>query len=240
MIARFSFLFFLLWISSNDAAEQLFRPRGRFFDKKFRLLVEDFVSKTDVEPQTQIDELLVGVSFANETGGNSQAFYSTAFTNLKRITPALETLNVDGGYVLKPAFGTADELRAEVEYLREHMSSLLRVAHEHRVEVPRLIVGVGWLFEPKIADEVNLRTLLARTFGGVPTKDPVLYEYVLSFAIEGVRCELAVTISSPQDTPTIPKGRTNFIAFTRLPKASMDTAARLYYNHVRFTGRFEP
>jgi hypothetical protein len=42
------------------------------------------------------------------------------------------------------------------------------------------------------------------------------------------------------DTSTVPKGRIPFTAFTRLPNASMDTVARLYYNHVRISGRFDP
>lgn len=85
----------------------MFKPNGRFFDKKFRLLVEDFFDKADVEQQFQIDELLIGVSLANQTNGNSLRFYSTAFRNLKHVTPNLETLTIDGGYVLKPAFGVS-------------------------------------------------------------------------------------------------------------------------------------
>jgi hypothetical protein len=85
----------------------VFKPRGRFFDKKFRLLIEDFYSKTDVEQQTQIDELLIGTSLANQTNGNSLNFYSTAFDNLLKAVPNLETITIDGGYVLKPAFGVS-------------------------------------------------------------------------------------------------------------------------------------
>jgi hypothetical protein len=96
---------FLLFYISLYSKCLVFKPRGRFFDKKFRLLVEDFYSKTNVEQQTQIDELLIGISLANQTNGNSRNFYSTAFSNLKNIVPNLESLTIDGGYILKPAFG---------------------------------------------------------------------------------------------------------------------------------------
>ncbi|KAI6195512.1 hypothetical protein M3Y96_01239200 [Aphelenchoides besseyi] len=238
MISKFALLF--LFLAYVTAKEQLFKPRGRFFDKKFRLLIEDFYSKTDVETQTQIDELLMGVSLANETNGNSDRFYSTAFTNLKNAVPKLETLNLDGGYVLKPAFKTADELRYEIEYLREHIAAVIRSAHEHHIDVPTLIVGVGYLFNPKIADQIDLRSLIARTFAVEPTRDPQLYEFTFSFNMDGVRCQLAITISDIGETSSIPRGRTPFIAFTRLPSASMDSIARLYYNHKRVSGRFDP
>lgn len=96
-----------LWANliKQNLSHLVFKPRGRFFDKKFRLLIEDFFAKTDVEQQTQIDELLIGTSLATETNGNSLNFYSTAFDNLINIVPKLETLTIDGGYVLKPAFG---------------------------------------------------------------------------------------------------------------------------------------
>jgi hypothetical protein len=76
-------------------------------------------------------------------------------------------------------------------------------------------------------------------FNVEPIKDPELYEYTLSFLMNGVQCDLAVTVSEI-DTPTISKGRTPFTTFSRLPNASMDTVARLYYNHIRISGRFDP
>ncbi|KAI6183286.1 hypothetical protein M3Y97_00473200 [Aphelenchoides bicaudatus] len=236
LAAIFAALFLIVFASG---AEVLFKPNGRFFDKKFRLLVEDFVDKTDVQQQTEIDELLIGVSLANQTNGHSERFYSTAFRNLKHILPNLQTLTIDGGYILKPAFGTADELRAEIAYLNEHMNAVINAAHEHNIVVPSFIVGIGYLFDTKIADQVNLYQLLVENFNAAPIKDPKLYEYTMSFQRNGVRCDLAVTVSG-MDTPTVPKGRTVFTAFTRLPNATMDTVARLYYNHIRISGRFDP
>ncbi|KAI6227680.1 hypothetical protein M3Y99_01230000 [Aphelenchoides fujianensis] len=126
--------------------------------------------------QSEVSSLRLGISFVHST---DSSFYSKAVDRLLEATPHLCSLELEGGYIYRPEKETADELRAEVRRLRDHLEQLAALFAARRLPLRRLHFSAVFCFDQQTAKEAELPDSLSELFGF--TKDAPLKRDILDF-----------------------------------------------------------
>ncbi|KAI6228595.1 hypothetical protein M3Y99_01210300 [Aphelenchoides fujianensis] len=155
-----------------------------------------------------VASIRLGISFVHST---DSSFYSKAVDRLLEATLHLCSVELEGGYIYRPNEETADELRAEVRRLRDHLEQLAALFAARRLPLRRLHFSAVFCFDQQAAKEAELPELLSELFGF--PKDAPLKRDILDF----LYVTKAGVVASVRLSPTVhflrefvPFGRSRF------------------------------
>ncbi|KAI6234759.1 hypothetical protein M3Y99_00765500 [Aphelenchoides fujianensis] len=142
-------------------------PHGLIADDQTHL--EDFYEVEQVsvpENAKFVKNLRLGLAFPNasEEVGEDE-FYERAVANVKWTASQLKRVSFFDGYAFFPKNGTAQDLRNELAYLKEHLDRVARIVHGNGMEIEGdSSFNVNLVFNRSVVLEADVPELLDGLF----------------------------------------------------------------------------
>jgi len=136
-----------------------------------QLYLEDFAStgKFDSKliPRRNIKTLRLSITFENtdvSAKGQLEQLYVQSINNLKQLTPNLQSISFDGGYIYRPDEETVQAVLSELKLLRSHLEMLSSLFISQGLPVLRLHFSAIFAFDEKTIYEANVPDMLKNVF----------------------------------------------------------------------------
>ncbi|KAI6196300.1 hypothetical protein M3Y94_01092700 [Aphelenchoides besseyi] len=131
-----------------------------FVDK---IYLEDFGLSDLLVLPSEVTNLRLSVSFVLNCPDSS--LYSKAINRLMEMTPNLQSVEFEGGYIYRPAVETREELALELSRFRDHLEHLSAIFAAKGVPIKNLRFSGIYTFEEKTIERAKAASLLKTIFG---------------------------------------------------------------------------
>ncbi|KAI6193691.1 hypothetical protein M3Y96_01045700 [Aphelenchoides besseyi] len=131
-----------------------------FVDK---IYLEDFGLSDLLVLPSEVENLRLSVSFVHDNSDLS--LYSKAVNRLMEITPNLRSVELEGGYIYRPAVETREVLALELGRFRDHLEHLSAIFATKEVPIKSMRFSGIYTFEEKTIEKAKAASLLKTIFG---------------------------------------------------------------------------
>ncbi|KAI6242617.1 hypothetical protein M3Y99_00166200 [Aphelenchoides fujianensis] len=152
----------------EECVPEVFSANVRELDAD-ELFVEDFVNRSALPPQTQLEALNLSVSVANSPVLSFAEFYERAAANLRQAAPGLKSVGLFGTLRYYPMVSTLPEFRSELLDIKRSVEAMSRA-------MKRNFVRVEWIEPPTFVFAVE-KEMLKRLQGGDLVKTVDVFNY---------------------------------------------------------------
>ncbi|KAI6197778.1 hypothetical protein M3Y94_01265000 [Aphelenchoides besseyi] len=176
-----------------------------FYDNKF-----NDSSIKDTSASDSLKQLVLSVGFPELKDKKPEEFYKQAVQHLKEKAPKLKRVRLDGGYAYNPSKHQEDEIKNEINFLKENIGAILSAFNAAEVNVTSLRLKIYWLSTKKDAEDSGYPKLIKEAFGYEPSeKDVDTGRVLMSFVRNETDCDVELNFFD-EAPKSLPQGRTSY------------------------------